>query len=136
MSKTETKNKSRFYPSKFWFLYCDIFGNNLPSFNVAESVLSAIKGHKVLCMEIMLKGYKKPDKHFYLPVGYKKREFRQMLHYMRYYWYTCLYANITMSGIIWCTDGVWFQRVVGDGYEYWVKHERPEIPTYLKNDKL
>lgn len=119
------KHKEKKIEDRYFF-----YGNIPPkSFgNVGEELLSIIKGHRVVCADILLSDEEDQDKnlHLELKIGYTKRQFRHVLNVLKHCWYNGgEYFNVT----IWCTNGVWFER--GKYDEWWSKRHYPPIPPNL-----
>lgn len=99
--------------------------------NVGEEFLKAVKGHKVVCMDFVLDDFE-TSVSFVLKCGYTRTQFREVLNTMMHCWYDCGYGMQYLTGIIWCSNGIWFERWEYDGSEGWEIKGYPEIPEDLK----
>lgn len=100
--------------------------------NVGQDFLESIKGHKVVCFEILV-----CERKFILKKGYTKADFSEVVKSMLKY----KAFDSKISGTIWCKKGIWFSHVCkervyteDDGWEYvygWAKYSCPQIPPYL-----
>lgn len=122
------KHKEKRIEDRYFF-----YGNSpqKKSGNIGEELLTLIKGHRVVCADILLSDGDNQDKnlHLELKMGYTKHQFRHVLNILKHCWYDgygC-YFKVT----IWCSNGVWIERI-GYGYEeWWSKRHYPPIPPNL-----
>jgi len=111
-----------------YFFYGDISKEKLV--NAGEDLLKAIKGHRVVCADITLVHSSNLGENFHIVLKkrYKKGQFQYFLNVLKHCWYEYGY----IEGMIWCNNGVWFERAERYGYGIgWRKMCCPEIPPEL-----
>lgn len=101
--------------------------------NAGENLLSCIKGHRVIALEILLShdSDEKKDIHLILKKGFTKHQFRHVLNVLNHCWFFGGFGRQYLYGIILCDNGVWFERFEYDGAESWVERSLPSIPQEL-----
>lgn len=105
-----------------------------PIRNVAEEFLDAVKGFRVLCLEMCLvdfTGRNNERIHFVLKKGYTRSHFREIVNKMAHCWYDPGYGIKYLYGTIWLSDGSWYERWEDDGSEGWDGKSCPEISKEL-----
>ena len=127
MKKKDNKFKNRYFAE-----------HSCPMVNLGEEFLHAIKGHHVLCATISLADYTacdtyRKDLHIKLKIGYTKHQFRHVLNLLKHCWYDAEHAIQYFCGTIWCSNGIWFERNIGDASwkKYFSKKQNPRIPREL-----
>jgi len=128
MKKKDNKFKNRYFAEHL----------NCPLVNVGEELLRSIKGHRVVCATVTLADYRVSDTHgknlnLELKMGYTKHQFQYVLNVLKHCWYEVEYGIQYFYGTIWCNNGIWFVRDVGDTSwkKYFSKKQYPPIPHKL-----
>lgn len=96
--------------------------------NVGTELLRYIKGHRVICADILIEGYLANDQDFriILKKGHTKKQFQHFLNVLKCCWYCG-----GLYGKVWCNGGVWIERVEDEYSEWWCKRQYPRIPPEL-----
>lgn len=103
--------------------------------NAGEILLSYIKGHRVIALDISVfhDSDEKKDIHLTLKKGFTKHQFRHVLNVLKHCWYDAEYDIQNLNSTVWCDNGIWFVRDIGDATwkKYFSKKKYPPIPHKL-----
>lgn len=96
--------------------------------NAKQEFLSVTEKQKVICAKVAISPHWDITTEFNLKPGYTEQEYQEFLTNLDFD-YDDGYGTQHLYGIIWCDNGVWFDRHEYDGSESWESHKYPEIPT-------
>ena len=104
--------------------------------NAKQEFLSKVNGHTVICAILQEANFcsfdeaEKPWCHI-LKKGYSEEDYNKFLQEIDFE-YNNGYGGQEIDGVIWLSDGAWYDRGEYDGSEWWEFHKYPEIPENLK----
>ena len=95
--------------------------------NAKEEFLDVIKNDEIVCAKISRGRYKDDDdyKFIVLKKGHTKKDLDKFLTELDFI-YDGGFGGQELFGIIWCKNGVWFDRYEYDGSECWDRHKYPK----------
>ena len=110
--------------------------------NAKEEFLKVTKYCTVVCAEISIGSLYIGDLNneiespivAKLPVGFTQEQLDKFLNTIDVN-YDNGYGGQELFGMIWCENGIWFDRGEYDGSEWWNGNRYPEIPEYLSSQK-
>lgn len=99
--------------------------------NAKDEFLSVTKNDKIIASVISF-GYVN-ETTYRLPLLYTQKEYDIFLERINRT-YNSGYGGQELFGIIFCENGVWFERHEYDGSEWWVRHQYPDLRKVFGED--